>query len=150
MRYSLLLSLSVLVSAPAFAGDSHNSCKLKVEKDDRVARGTDVVVSPGDKVHDAIAIDGNVTIKAGAHVRNAIAAGGTVTIEDGALVDGDVAVVKGKVKISPKAVVKGSRIELSHSLKVEGDDIDVHINGTNIADKIATVVLDELKDCQIE
>lgn len=143
----MLLSLSVLVSVPAFAG---NTCKMKVEKDDRIARGSDVVVDAGDKVHDAIAINGNVTIKAGAHVHNAMAAGGTVTVEDGAVVDGDVAVVKGKAKIAAKAVVKGSRIELARSLKVSGNDVDVHINGTNLADTIATAVLDELKDCQIE
>jgi UDP-3-O-[3-hydroxymyristoyl] glucosamine N-acyltransferase len=149
MRHFALISMLMLPALPAFAGDNVD-CHIKREKDDRVARGSDVVVAAGDKVHDAIAINGNVVIKAGAHVRNAMAVGGNVTVEDGAQVDGDVAVVKGAAKVGPKATVKGSRFELNGDVKVEGEALDVHLNGANLTEKVTTAVLDELKNCKIE
>jgi NDP-sugar pyrophosphorylase family protein len=153
MRHLILISALVLPVVPAWAGDvtidSHD-CHMKREKDDRVARGSDVVVAAGDKVHDAIAINGNVTIKAGAHVHNALAVGGKVTVEDGAVVDGDVAVVKGSAKVGAKAVVKGSRFELNDQVKIEGDSLSVNLNGTNLGEKIAGALLSELQNCKIE
>jgi UDP-3-O-[3-hydroxymyristoyl] glucosamine N-acyltransferase len=115
-----------------------------------------VVVSAGELVEDAVAIEGNVIVKAGATVKSAMALHGSVTVEDGATVRGSVIVLGGQARVAKSAKVGESQIVLDHSSLrvVEHDGHAVELSasfaGQSLAQAILQPILAKLHGCVVE
>lgn len=118
------VAITALLAVPALAEDSgdkkpHYNCHVSKEKGDRMVQGKDLVVEAGEKVHDAVALDGNVIIHKGARVHSVVALQGSVTIEPGARVDDDVVALGGDVRVGQEAHVEGDAVALGGQLQVQ-------------------------------
>ncbi|NTX02382.1 MULTISPECIES: hypothetical protein [Myxococcus] len=133
MRSSLLptLALAATLTFPAFAADDAAKkpndikvvCATTSKDGSRAVQGTDLVIEAGDKVTDAVAVDGNVIIRKGARVDDAVAIRGRVIVEAGARVTGDAVSMGGEVRIQNGARVDGSAIALGGKLTVDKDGV---------------------------
>lgn len=150
MRSILALAL-VLSSYPVLAADE---CHVEAGPNDVVKKTGDVVITEGQVVEDAIALDGKVIVKKGATVKNAVSFHGDVQIEDGATVTKSALTIGGSVKVAKGATVK-STIEISdRGLRLRGEDgkdVDVNLsfNGKSLGQTIADEALAKMKNCRI-
>ncbi|HSN91208.1 MAG TPA: secretin and TonB N-terminal domain-containing protein [Anaeromyxobacteraceae bacterium] len=102
---------------------------------DRVESG-DLVLRPGERVKDAVAMRGSVTLKSGSEAQTAVAILGDATLEGGARA-GEVVAVLGDVKIGPGAVVEGNatsvggKIEVDPGAEVGGQQTSVPVPGVS-------------------
>ncbi|AGC45254.1 hypothetical protein MYSTI_03948 [Myxococcus stipitatus DSM 14675] len=169
MRSPLLPTLALVSSLafPAFAADdaAKKTSNLKVKvvcaqdsKDgSRAVQGTDLVIEAGDKVKDAVAIDGNVIVRKGASVDDAVAIHGRVIVEPGALVKGDAVSMGGEVRVQKGARVEGSALALGGKLNVdkdatiEGDKVSLsfEIGGKDLVKGLIEEALDDESGCHI-
>lgn len=150
-----LFSLVALcaIASPARAEDKVN-CTLKADKDDRVAKGQDLEVVEGQRLKDAVVVEGNLIIRRGASVKSAVALRGSVTVEAGAEVRESVLVIGGTATISPQATVKG-RLVLNDRLELVGDDggrvdLSLSINGESVGRRLVKEVLKSVHACRVE
>lgn len=130
-------------------------CEVKADKDDVVRKGQTVVIEAGQKVKDAVALEGDVVIKKGARVKSAVAINGSVTVESGATVTENVVAVGGELRIAPGARVQGSRVSLGKTLHLIDEDgqevtLGLEVNGESLGQKLVREILAEVKACRIE
>ena len=122
------LALALTLSAPVLAADEAPKkpkvvCATNTKDGSRVVQGTDLVIEPGEKVKDAVAVDGNVIVRKGAVVdEDAVAIRGRVIIEAGAQVKGDALSVGGEVRVQGGAHVDGDAVALGGRLNVDKQD----------------------------
>ncbi|MBF5045910.1 hypothetical protein FGE12_26100 [Aggregicoccus sp. 17bor-14] len=172
MRPCLLAAaLVALLAAPAaFAVDVNKDlsksakaeggrCHITLEPGDVLVERKDLVLQPGQTVHDAVALEGNVVVKKGAVVKSVVAFHGTVTVEEGAEVLGDVVSLGGELRLQPGARVGGNALALGGKMKradtasVKGDQLSLgglELNGVDLVGGLLTKVLGDLKDCRVE
>jgi hypothetical protein len=102
---------------------------------DRVVQG-DVVLRPGERVRDVVAIRGSVTLDSGAEARDVVAILGSVTLEGGARVRRATAIL-GSVKAGPGAEISdevttiGGKLEADPSAEIGGEQTSVSIPGVS-------------------
>jgi UDP-3-O-[3-hydroxymyristoyl] glucosamine N-acyltransferase len=133
MRPTTLLPLAafLLALAPAaHAKDKQLDCTFTEGKDDRIVQDKDLIIEPGEKVAQAVAVRGNVRVKKGAQVKDAVAINGSVILEPGASVQGDVVAVGGKVHAQAGAEIKGDAVALGGKLRA---DERVKIGGSRVS-----------------
>jgi hypothetical protein len=100
---------------------------------DRVENG-DVVLRPGERVKDAVAMKGSVTLESGSEAQSVVAILGDATLEGGARA-GEVVAILGDVKIGPGAIVAGDatsvggKIEVDPGADVGGEQVSVPVPG---------------------
>jgi len=102
---------------------------------DRVESG-DLVLRPGERVKDAVAMRGSVTLESGSEAQDVVAILGSATLEGGARA-GEVTAILGDVKIGPGAVVEGNatsiggKIDVDPSAEVGGQQTSVPVPGVS-------------------
>jgi hypothetical protein len=147
-----LLALALLIgSTPALAEDT---CTVEAGPNDVVKKTGDIVVTAGQLVEDAIALDGNVFIEKGATVKNAVAFHGDVQVEEGATVTATALSMGGKVRVAKGATVKGSMEISKRGVRLRGEDggevkLDFAINGKSLAQTIADEATSKMKGCRL-
>jgi UDP-3-O-[3-hydroxymyristoyl] glucosamine N-acyltransferase len=117
---------SIILSVPAFAEDSGKpvapapkavakesssprvQCSIHAKDGSRAVQGTNLTINPGEKIKDAVAVDGDVLIRKGAVVEDVVAIHGRITIEEGAEVKGDAVALGGELRLQKKARVEGT------------------------------------------
>jgi NDP-sugar pyrophosphorylase family protein len=170
------VALASLLALPAFAEDSAKPqaptaqntpapkassapqvhCDIHAKDGSRAVQGMNLVVNPGEKIRDAVAVDGDVLIRKGAVVEDVIAIRGKVTIEEGAKVHGDAVALGGELHLQKKARVDGDAVALGGSLRmdegssVEGDKVSFSLsfNGNDLAKSFLEKAL-ENSDCHL-
>lgn len=163
MLPTLLLASSLAVPAlaaePAKApkAPSHRIC-VSVKDGSKAVQGTNLVIEPGEKIKDAVAVDGDVIVKKGAVVDNDVAAiRGRVILEPGARVKGDVVSIGGEVQVPAGARVDGDVVALGGKLKLDkkedvgGEQVNFSlvINGDDLVKQFIGKALDEDQKCHI-
>jgi NDP-sugar pyrophosphorylase family protein len=158
MRRSLLptLLLSCALAVPALAAEPAKTVPkricVNVKDGSKAVQGTNLVVEPGEKIKDAVAVDGDVIVKKGAVVDNDVAAvRGRVVLEPGARVKGDVVAIGGEVRVPSGARVDGNAVALGGKLSVDkkedvgGDrtDFSLVLNGEDLLKEVIGKALDE-------
>ncbi|MCP3138086.1 bactofilin family protein [Pyxidicoccus xibeiensis] len=159
------LALTFALAAPAFAADDAAKkpndwrvvCATNSKDGSRAVQGTDLVIEAGEKVKDAVAIEGNVIIRKGAVVEDAIAIRGRVIIEAGARVKGSVVSLGGEVrvhdggKVDGNAVALGGRLTLDKQESVAGDKVGLsfEVGGKDVVRGLIEDVLDKDMRCHI-
>jgi hypothetical protein len=155
---SALAALSLVVAPAARAEDDGKlDCTLSEGKDDRLVQDKDLVLEPGDKVKQAVALRGNVRVKRGAQVEDVVAINGSVTLEPGASVEGDAVAVGGKVharegsEIKGDAIALGGKLRLDKKAKVGGGRVSMQIdvNGSDIVQSFLDKVFEGRQKCRI-
>jgi NDP-sugar pyrophosphorylase family protein len=132
------LALALTLAVPALAADEAPKkakviCATNTRDGSRVVQGTDLVIEPGEKVKDAVAVEGNVIIRKGAVVdEDAVAIRGRVIVEAGALVKGDALSVGGEVRVHGGARVDGDAVALGGKLQVDKEE-DVSGDKVNLS-----------------
>ncbi|MCY1023586.1 hypothetical protein [Pyxidicoccus sp. MSG2] len=167
MRLSSLpaLALTFTLAAPAFAADDAEKkpndwkvvCANNTKDGSRAVQGTDLVIEAGEKVKDAVAVEGNVIIRKGAVVEDAVAIRGRVIVEPGAHVKGDAVSLGGEVRIKDgarvdgDAVALGGRLNLDKDGSVGGDKVSLsfEIGGKDVVRSLIENALDEDMRCHI-
>jgi hypothetical protein len=102
---------------------------------DRVEQG-DMVLRPGERVKDAVAMKGSVTLESGSEAQSVVAILGDATLEGGARA-GEVVAILGDVKVGPGAIVEGDAtsiggtIEVDPSAQVGGQQTSVGVPGVS-------------------
>jgi hypothetical protein len=102
---------------------------------DRVESG-DLVLRPGERVKDAVAMEGSVTLESGAEAQDVVAILGDATLEGGARA-GEVVAILGDVKVGPGAQIEGNatsiggKIEVDPSAEIGGQQTSVALPGVS-------------------
>ena len=159
------LALAFTLAAPAFAEDAPAKkpndwrvvCANNTKDGSRAVQGTDLVIEAGEKVKDAVAVEGNVIIRKGAVVEDAVAIRGRVIVEAGAHVKGDAVSLGGEVRVKDgaridgDAVALGGRLNLDKEDAVAGDKVSLsfEIGGKDVVRGIIEDVLDKDSRCHI-
>jgi NDP-sugar pyrophosphorylase family protein len=159
------LALALTFAGSAFAEDAPAKkprdykvvCATNSKDGSRAVQGTDLVIEAGDKVKDAVAVEGNVIIRKGAVVEDAVAIRGRVIVEAGAHVTGDAISLGGEVRIKDGAHVDGDAVALGGQLKldkdgdVSGDKVSLSfmIGGKDMVRGIIEKALDDDMRCHI-
>lgn len=158
------LALPALAAEPAKTPRPVKRICVNVKDGSRSVQGTDLVIEPGEKVKDAVAVDGNVIVKKGAVVDNdvvavrgrvvleagarvkgdAVALGGDVRVPTGARVDGNATALGGKLKVDKPEDVGGERVNFS--LELNGDDLVKELLGKALEDDQKCHILDDEDD----
>jgi hypothetical protein len=103
-------------------------------KRDKVISG-DVVIGPGERWRDVVALRGNVRLGAGSSARQVTAVLGSVELEPGATVDREVVAVGGNVHVASganvgrDAVSIGGDISIDQGGVVDGQEVSVSVPG---------------------
>ena len=84
---------------------------------DRVESG-DVVLRPGERVKDAVAMRGSVTLQSGSEAQSVVAILGDATLQGGARA-GEVVAILGDVKVGPGAVIEGDAVSVGGQIEVD-------------------------------
>ncbi|RKH10182.1 hypothetical protein D7V97_14530 [Corallococcus sp. CA053C] len=152
------LALPALAAEPAKTPKPAKRICVNVKDGSRSVQGTDLVVEPGEKVKDAVAVDGDVIVKKGAVVDNdVVAVRGRVILEAGARVKGDAVSMGGEVRVPSGARVDGNATALGGKLKVDkpedvgGERVNfsLEFNGEDLVKKFISKALDEDQKCHI-
>ncbi|NBD11017.1 polymer-forming cytoskeletal protein [Corallococcus sp. Z5C101001] len=160
MLPTLLLACSLAV--PALAAEpakapAHRIC-INVKDGSKAVQGTNLVIEPGEKIKDAVAVDGDVIVKKGAVVDNDVAAvRGRVILEPGARVKGDVVSIGGEVRVPAGARVDGDVVALGGKLKLDkkedvgGEQVNFSLvlNGEDLVKEFIGKALDKDQKCHI-
>jgi NDP-sugar pyrophosphorylase family protein len=158
------LALASMLTLPAFASDTGKKdepapkvhCTVHSKDGSRAVQGTNLVVKAGEKVKDAVAIEGDVVIRKGAVVDDVVAVRGKVIIEEGAVVKGDAVSLGGELHLQKNAQVKGDAVALGGSLQMDegasvgGDKVSfsLSVNGNDLAKTFLEKALKD-SDCQL-
>ncbi|MDY7231052.1 polymer-forming cytoskeletal protein [Hyalangium rubrum] len=157
------LALVSLLALPALADDTDKKepepkvrCAIHSKNGSRAVQGSDLIVKAGEKIKDAVAIDGNITIRKGAVVEDVVVIQGKVTIEEGAEVKGDVIALGGDLVLKGKARVDGDVVALGGSLRMDEDasvggkqsSLSINLNGKDLARSFVDKAL-ENSDCRL-
>ena len=129
-------------------------CNIDAEPGDRMSKGKDLVIEPGARIENAIAVDANLIVKKGASVKNAVALRGNVTLEEGAKVRESALAFDGRVHAADPRQVKGTTLSLGKGLHVRSDEgnefnLDLNINGQDLGTEILQAVLKDVKECRV-
>ncbi|MFP2908205.1 hypothetical protein ACLESD_24765 [Pyxidicoccus sp. 3LFB2] len=159
------LALTFTLAAPAFAGDDAAKkpagwrvvCANNTKDGNRLVQGSDLVIEAGEKVKDAVAVDGNVIIRKGAEVEDAIAIRGRVIIEAGARVKGSAVSLGGATRVHSGARVDGNAMALGGKLTVDRDEdvtgdtvgLSFEIGGKDVVRDLIKEALDKETRCHI-
>lgn len=162
MRRPLLptLLLACSLAVPALAADpakapakAHaKTVCVNVKDGSKAVQGTNLVIEPGEKIKDAVAVDGDVIVKKGAVVdEDAVAIRGRVILEPGAKVKGDVVTIGGEVRVPAGAHVDGSATALGGKLILdkkedvggEQNSLSLVFNGDDLVKEFIGKALDE-------
>ena len=159
------LALALSFAGPAFAEDAPAKkprdfkvvCATNSKDGSRAVQGTDLVIEAGDKVKDALAMEGNVIIRKGAVVEDAVAIRGRVIVEAGARVKGNAMSFGGEVRIKDGARVDGDAVALGGKLNLDKDSdvagdkvsLSFEIGGKDVVRGIIEDALDEDMRCHI-
>jgi len=146
----LLVSLAVVVSAPAIAKD----CVVSAGPHDRVSRGKTVVVEAGESLENAVAIDGDVILRRGARVKSAVAVNGNLVLESGAKVTGTAASFGGKIEVAEGAKISGSRLQLSDGIHIRSENgkdvgLALSVGGQDLSDLLVSKLVEKARSCRI-
>ena len=109
--------LAVLLAALPAAARAGGDCRLEIGPADRVSRGETLVVHPGEKVENALALQGDLVVQRGAVVEKAVAVGGAVTVEPGGEVREDAVAIGGDVRIGEDARVGKDAVSLGGQVR---------------------------------
>ncbi len=159
------LALTFSLATSAFAGDDTAKkpagvrvvCANNTKDGSRLVQGTDLVIEAGEKVKDAVAVEGNVIIRKGAVVEDAVSIRGRVIIEAGAKVTGNAVSLGGEVRVHSGARVDGDAIALGGRLTVDKEDnvagdrvsLSFEIGGKDLVRGFIQEALDEDTRCHI-
>lgn len=148
-------ALALMLPLSAFAGGlSTSECTIETHKNDRVAKGRDLVVEEDAVVEDVVVIDGDVTLRKGVRARTVMVLHGSITLEPGVNVSDGLIAVGGVLHVDKSAVVKGSRISIKNGVHVRGDegeklDLNISFNGKSLARELLKPMLEKFHDCQL-
>ncbi|MBZ4419859.1 hypothetical protein [Myxococcus sp. RHSTA-1-4] len=158
------LALAFTLATPALAEDAAKKpddwrvvCATNTKDGSRAVQGTDLVIEAGEKVKDAVAVEGNVIIRKGAVVEDAVAIRGRVIVEAGARVKGDAVSLGGEVRvhngarIDGDAVALGGRLNMDKEDAVAGDKVSLsfEIGGKDVVRGLIEGALDKDMRCHI-
>ncbi|RKG91807.1 polymer-forming cytoskeletal protein [Corallococcus terminator] len=159
------LVLACSLAVPALAAEPAKPARAPVKRvcvnvkdGSKAVQGTDLIIEPGEKIKDAVAVDGDVIVKKGAVVDNDVAAvRGRVILEAGARVKGDVVSLGGEVRVPAGARVDGNAVALGGKLKVDkqedvgGEKVNfsMELNGEDLVKQVIGKALDEDQKCHI-
>ncbi|OJH36236.1 hypothetical protein [Cystobacter ferrugineus] len=159
------LAVCLTLAVPAFAEDKPTKkpdnvrvvCAANSKDGSRVVQGTDLIIEPGEKVKDAVAVEGNIILRKGAEVEDAVAIRGRVILEPGARVKGDAVSIGGEVRVHKGAHVDGDAVALGGRLQadaadgVKGDKLSLsfEIGGKDVVRGFIEDALDEDMRCHI-
>lgn len=166
MRLSLIptLALASTFALPALADDAKKPappakvvCMNNTKDGSRAVQGTDLVIEAGEKVKDAVAVDGDVILRKGAVVEDVVAMRGRVIVEAGAHVKGSALAFGGEVRVRDGARVDGNAVSFGGKLTVDktkdvtGDRIGLSLEfgGQDIVRGFIEKALDEDVRCHI-
>lgn len=157
------LALASLLSLPALADDSEKKepapkvqCAIHSKDGSRAVQGSDLVVRAGERIKDAVAVDGDIVIRKGAVVEDVVAIRGKITIEEGAEVKGDVVslggdlILEGNAKVNGDAVALGGSLRMDEASSIGGDRVSFgfSVNGKDLARSFLEKALED-SDCTI-
>lgn len=112
-----VLAATVLLAAPpAHAG---GECHVEAGPNDRVSKGETLVVRSGERLDNAIAMNGDVVLEEGAAVEKAVAVGGSVTVRSGAQVRKDAVAIGGDVVVESDGTVGKDAVSLGGQVREE-------------------------------
>ncbi|CAM4466893.1 hypothetical protein COEX109129_29280 [Corallococcus exiguus] len=148
------LALPALAAEPAKkpAKAPAKTICVNVKDGSKAVQGTNLVIEPGEKIKDAVAVDGDVIVKKGAVVDNDVAAiRGRVILEPGAKVKGDVVSIGGEVRVPAGAHVDGNATALGGKLVLdkkedvggEQNSLSLVFNGDDLVKEFIGKALDE-------
>ena len=149
-----VLTLATLLAAPsARAGE----CKVEVGPRDRVAKGESLVIRSGERVENAVVLQGDLAIEGGAVVEKAVAVGGTVTRRTGSQVNQDAVALGGDVivetgaRIGKDAVSLGGQVIQAKGAKIDGSVVGLAIQAgkSSLAREILKGIT-SVDDCNIQ
>ena len=153
---------SVALAVPhlaAAAEDEERGCDIEITDRDEVIRSGDIVVGPGERLREVVALSGSVRVKTGATVEDVVALGGQVIVEDGAVVTGDATAVGGDVRLQKGARVEGSattvggKLQVAEGALLKGDrnSVQAELEGKSLEQHVLSAVSSALKDagCRI-
>ena len=152
------LALPALAAEPAKTPRPVKRICVNVKDGSRSVQGTDLVIEPGEKVKDAVAVDGDVIVKKGAVVSNdVVAIRGRVILEAGARVKGDAVSMGGEVRVPTGARVDGDAMALGGKLKLDRQEdvggervnFSLELNGDDLVKELIGKALDEEDTCHI-
>ncbi len=127
-----LASSLALVPAAARAG---GDCRMEIGPRDRVSRGESLVVRSGEKVENAMALQGDLVVQRGAVVEKAVAVGGAVIVEPGGEVREDAVAVGGDGRIGADARVGKDAVSLGGQVRTEKGS---HVGGSVVGLAVQT------------
>jgi NDP-sugar pyrophosphorylase family protein len=157
------LALAGFLALPALAEEPAKQepapkvrCSVTSKGGSRAVQGENLVIKAGEKVKDAVAVDGDIVIRKGAVVDDVVAIRGKVTIEEGAEVKGDAVslggalILQGKARVNGDAVALGGELRMDEGASVGGDQVNLSVsfNGTNLAQSFIDKALAG-SNCQI-
>ena len=151
MLRGLISTLTLLAATGAAAAP----CVVDAGPHDRIARGHDVVVEPGQTLETAMAFDGNVIVGRGARVKTAVAVNGNVVLEDSSKVTGTAASFGGRIQVGAGAKIAGSRVQVGEQVRITGEngrnlDLRLSIGGESLGKLVAAKLLAAARTCKIE
>jgi NDP-sugar pyrophosphorylase family protein len=153
MRLPVVFAAITLLAAPAAHA---KDCNVEVGPNDRVAKGERLVIRSGERVDNAIAMNGDVTVEEGAVVEKAVAVGGSVTVRSGAQVRQDAVAIGGDVvveadgSVGKDAVSLGGQVLEAKGARVRGSVIGLAFQGgkSSLAREILKGI-SSLDGCQV-
>ncbi|MFL5348200.1 MAG: polymer-forming cytoskeletal protein [Hyalangium sp.] len=142
--------------APKTSQSPQVRCEVHAKDGSRAVQGMNLIVNPGEKIKDAVAVDGDVLIRKGAVVEDVVAVRGKVTIEEGARVHGDAVALGGELHLQKQAQVDGDAVALGGTLRmdegasVKGDKVSFSLffNGNELAKSFLEKALKD-SDCRL-
>lgn len=155
MLLACSLAVPALAAEPAKQAPTKAHAKaicVNVKDGSKAVQGTNLVVEPGEKIHDAVAVDGDVIVKKGAVVDNdVVSIRGRVILEPGAKVKGDVVSIGGEVRVPAGAHVDGNAAALGGKLHLDkkedvgGEQVSLSLvfNGDDLVKEFVGKALDE-------
>jgi NDP-sugar pyrophosphorylase family protein len=140
---------STLAAAPAAAKDD---CHVEIGPHDRVSRGETLVVRSGERVENALALQGDLVIEGGAVAEKAVAVGGSVTVKPGGQVREDAVAIGGDVRIGADgrvgkdAVSLGGQVRQAEGARVGGSVLGIAVQAGK--GSLAREILGKLGDLE--
>ncbi|MET0404468.1 MAG: hypothetical protein ABW123_18795 [Cystobacter sp.] len=159
------LALGMTLALPALAKDKPQDkpnswrvvCATNTADGSRAVQGTTLIIEAGEKVKDAISVDGDVILRKGAEVEDAVAIRGRVILEPGARVRGQALALGGDVRVHKGARVEGDATALGGRLVVDAADgvageknsLAIQFGGRELISGFIQDALDEDVGCRI-
>ena len=150
---AVLATLALLAAPAARAG---GECHVEAGPNDRVSKGETLVIRSGERVDNAIAMNGDVVLEEGAVVEKAVAVGGSVTVRSGAQVRKDAVAIGGDVvveadgRVGKDAVSLGGQVREAKGSRIQGSVVGLAFQGgkSSLAREILKGI-SSLEGCQV-